>query len=162
MKNSNKIITLITTLFLGILITGCKTIVTNNSNGTTITNKVIDVGTVTNTINVVVPLAVQIAVGADTNSVTYINAAIVTIDLVASKGDYDPARLEQLLNDIGSEDLKTPEAKAAVQAGLGLYKAFVADSINLNTSKIDYGAVLTAFSNSLKDGLSRPPIVLKK
>jgi hypothetical protein len=86
---------------------------------------------------------------------------VVTIDLLVSSGSYDPARLEDLLNNLGSDSLKTPEAKAAIQAGLGLYKAFVADSINLKTEKIDYGAVLSAFSSAIKVGLASPPIVLK-
>ena len=161
-KNNNKsiILTLISALILGLfLINGCKTVITNNPDGTSVTNKVVDVKTVTNSINFVVPLAVQVAVGADTNSVPYFNAAIVTIQVLARQGEYDPQYLEDSLK--ASSGLQTPEAKLAIQAGLGLYKAYIADSINLNSKKLDYGVVLVAFSEALKTGLAREPIVLK-
>ncbi len=153
-------LSLLTALILSI--TGCKTVITNNTDGTSITNKVVDIKTITNTLDIVVPLGIQVAVGQDVNAIPYFQAATVVIDTLVNNGNYNPEILEQLLNNISVKELRTPEAKAAIQAGLSIYKSFAADAVTANLDKGQYGKVLVAFSNSIKTGLSRSPIVLKK
>lgn len=134
-----------------VLNTGCKTVVTDKGDGTFVTNKVVNAAAIIPVINGVVPVAVQIAVNKDTNSVPYLRAASVVLDALVSSGNYNPADVSAALSSLKAN---TPEAQLAVSAGLAIYKAFAADAVTAKLESSQSLAVLKAFSEALKQGLA--------
>lgn len=134
---------------------GCKTVVTTNPDGTTQTNQVANSAVIIPIIEGVVPVAVQIAVSKETNSVVYFRATTVVLDTLVSNGVYDPAAVASAIDSIKITDKDTKLAvDAAVQTGLALYKSFAADAVTAQLNKADILSVLQAFSDSIKRGLA--------
>ena len=131
--------------------TGCKTVVsTNPTSGATITNQVVNSAAIIPVINAVVPLAVQVAVQKETNSIVYFQATTVVLDTLVTGGTYDPANVTAALSSL---QVNTPEAQMAVQAGLSIYKSFAAEAVTQKLTATESLAVLQAFSDAIKQGL---------
>lgn len=155
MKNNNSfVIAGVSALVLAFLIvlgtSGCKTVVTPNTDGTYTTNKVVNSAAVVQVVNGVVPVAVQIAVNKDTNCIAYFQAATLVIDTLVNSGVYDPMKLQSALVSLkaGSSD-----AQLAIQAALSIYKSFAADAVTAKLKQSEYLVVLAALSDGIKQGL---------
>jgi hypothetical protein len=135
---------------LGFANTGCKSVVTTDASGTSITNKVVNSAAVVPNINGVVPIAVQVAISKDSNSIAYFGAAAVILDALVTSGEYNPTNVTSSLSSL---KINTPEAQLAVQAGLSIYKAFAADAVTAKLQSSEFLAVLQAFSDAIKQGL---------
>ncbi len=148
--------------FIGIFITsliialtalgsiGCKTVVSTGPSGEPVTNKVVNAAAIVPIINGVVPVAVQVAIIKETNSVPYFQAATVVIDTLVNSGVYDPARLQAALSGL---KVSNQDAVLAIQAGLSIYKSFAAEAVAAKLTQTEYATVLKAFSDAVKQGL---------
>src|SRR5690242_6633188 len=105
---------------------GCKSVpqttVTNGVTNTVIVSELDPVRT-SDAIRAVVGTAVPFAIQKDTNSVAYFRAAAVILSVAANNGNYDPASLQASLDHISVKELRTPEAKSAINAAFGIYRA---------------------------------------
>jgi len=150
-KFNNLILAIFAFSILSMTFSGCKTVVSTQSNGTLVTNTVVNSAAVIPVINSVVPIGVQVAINKDKKSVAYFNAAIVAIDTLVNAGVYDPAKLQSSLVALKAD---SQEAELAIQAGLSIYKSFVAEAVTSKLKETEYLAVLAALSDSLKQGLA--------
>lgn len=130
--------------------TGCKTVVTTNTDGASITNKVVDSTAIISVINSVVPVGVQIAVAKSTNSIPYLKATAIAIDALVSAGVYSPSQLQTELVKL---NVTNADAQMVIQAGLSIYKSFVADAVVAKLAEKDYLVVLKSLSDAINQGL---------
>ena len=154
MNNKNYVIVGISAVVLALLVilgtSGCKTVVTPNTDGTYTTNKVVNSAAVVQVINSVVPVAVQIAVNKDANCVAYFQASTLVIDTLVNSGTYDPAKLQAALVSLKAT---SQDAQLAIQAALSIYKSFAADAVTAKLKQSEYLVVLSALSDGIKQGL---------
>jgi hypothetical protein len=131
---------------------GCKSVVTTDPiTGISVTNKVVNSEAIIPVLQTTIPLAVQVAIAKDTNSVAYFKATTVVLDTLAAGGNYDPMAVAAALNSLKAN---TPEAQLAVMAGLSIYKSFASEAVNAKLNSAQFAAVLKAFSDSIKTGLA--------
>lgn len=142
---------------LALMLAGC--ITTQLPDGTTV--KRVDPQAIATLATVALPPAVQFAVGADKNAAPYFRAVQVAIDAVLAGGAFDPATVSATIDKMTVNELKTPEAKAAVEAALGIYRSFAGQAVTAKLDSSGYVIVLRAARQAIEDGLSRPPIVVK-
>lgn len=103
-------------------------------------------------IRALVPAAVQYAVAQDTNSIPYLKATALALDIAAANGQFTPAQIKAALDAVSVKEIHTPLAEAAVMAGVGLYVGFFGATVADNADAV---LVISAVSSSIRAGL--PP-----
>jgi hypothetical protein len=161
-------------MLLFIAASGCATqstvtstpVVSTNSAGLVSTNVVtstnvtrtLDINLTTNTINLVVPLAVTEAVIQDPSSRQYLADAALAINTFLGGTNYTPAALDVALNSIGSKALQNPQTIAAINSAVGLYEASYAQAVDQKLSQIDYLVpILRSLAGAITQGLANSP-----
>lgn len=103
-------------------------------------------------IRALVPAAVQYAAAQDTNTVPYLKASALALDIAVANGQYTPDQIKAALNAVNAKELHTPLAQAAVLAGVGLYEGFFQTTVVSNEDAV---LVITSIASSIRAGL--PP-----
>lgn len=131
------------------LIQGCKT-TTTVTNGQTNTVTTLDPQRTADAIRVIIAAGVPFAVEQDTNSIAYLRAAAVVFKAAANKGEVDPAQLNAALAALSVKELRGPEARALVNAVVGIYKVSFGDAVSAQLDKTQWA---TPILDAVADGL---------
>jgi hypothetical protein len=141
--------------------TGCttKTTVTQGADGTYKTNTLssLNLPALTNAIALAVPPAVNLAVSQEPQARAYLADAAVVINLVLASGSYDPNSLNAALNTLGVKEVRTPQAQAAIDAAVALYKGMYGQVVEAQLDKVTWlPPILKAIADGITEGLARP------
>jgi hypothetical protein len=177
MKNTIRNVTAVALLACGSIaaaLTGCTTqstvtntpvvstnsagLVSTNSVATTNTTRTLDINLTTNTINLVVPLAVTEAVIQDPSAKQYLSDSALAINTFLGGTNYTPAALDAALSGIGSKALQNPQTIAAINSAVGLYEASYAQTVDQKLSQVDYLVpILRSIAAAITQGLANAP-----
>lgn len=126
--------------------TGCTT--TTQADGTVVTK--LDPTRTSDAIRAILPAGVVAAVNADHNSAAYLQASALAINAAVENGAYDPDKLKATLDTISVKELRTPEARVCIEAALGIYRAYWADSVS---AKLDQTVWVKPVMKAIADGI---------
>lgn len=144
-----------------LMLPGCstETVITKDAAGNPVTNttRVLDVALATNTINIIVPLAVTEAIVQDPSAKPYIQDAAVAINTFLGGTNYAPAALDAVLAQIPSKAVQNAQTIAAINAAVGIYESSYAQAVNQNVSLTNLIPILQAIGSGLTKGLANSP-----
>jgi len=143
---------------LGLLTPGCTTtskqVVTNGVTNTVQVTQ-LDAQKTADAIAVVLPAGVAFAVARDANTAAYFHAAAIVFAAAVENGQYDPKAIETTLSTISIKELRTPEAKAAIEAGLAIYRSYFGEIISQKLEQATWvKPVLLALAEGIEGGLN--------
>lgn len=138
---------------------GCTTVTntTTDTNGVTTTNitTTLDTNKVINALNAAVPPAVRLIVANKPQTRQYFQDVAAGINLFTSTSStFDPSGLNAAIKSAVGSDAVDPDAFAAIDAGVAIFKAFYGDAL---TAKLNTPSwllpVLRAFADDINAGL---------
>lgn len=149
------------TAVIPIASTGCKTVTTQVVDANGVTNQVskseLDPIRTSEAIRTIVSTAVPFAIEKDAHAIAYFRGATIVLRAAAEGGRYDPDALQATLNTISVKEVRSPEAKACINAALGIYRAYFGEAVNAKLDQNEWvKPVLLALANGINDGL--PPL----
>lgn len=148
------IVLICATLFL--LPTGCKTVTTTDASGVTTTSTQLDPVRTSAAIHAILEPGVALAIEKEPKTVTYFSVASIVLHTALNDGTFDPDKLQaELAKSLPNvSELQTPEVKAAIQATMGLYRAYFADVVTAKVDQVTWlKPVLTAVVDSIDASL---------
>lgn len=108
-------------------------------------------------IRVIITAAVPFAVQKDSNCVPYLRMVQQTLTLACDNNVYDPDLLAEQLKLSSAKELKTPEAQAATQAIVAIYRIYYGDVVSAKLNQTDWmKPVLKGIIGGLQDSLPKP------
>lgn len=114
----------------------------------------VDTNAVYDTIEAVTSMGAGLAEASDTNSIAYFRAVDVVLQAALDNGQYDPTNLTASLNAISINEVKdSTTVKAAVTAGLTLYKGFFGKLVTAGLSGPAASPYLAPALAALRDGI---------
>lgn len=133
-------------------------VVSTNNVTTTNATRTLDIALTTNTINIIVPLAVTEAVIQAPQSRQYLTDAATAINVFLGGNNYTPAALDAALGQINSKALQNPQTLAAINSAVGLYEASYAQVVEQKLNQVNYLVpILHAIANGITAGLAATP-----
>lgn len=146
----NTILALCICAGLALGMTGCKTV----TDSTGASKKVLDVTTTKAVIAAVVPTVVSLAVVHDENCKPYLAIASATIRAAVATNSIDPATITSQFEVCSAKELRTDEAKVAVTAAIGIYRAAFTSVLEAKLSQDEYCVpILIAIADAIDVGL---------
>jgi hypothetical protein len=150
------------TIALAFAIAGCTTTtkITNNPDGTSVTNTVthLDPQRTSTVIKAIIPPAVVLAVNQEPATRQYLEKAQIAVCAAASAGKFSPDELRAAIDATGVKEIQTPEVQAAIQSIYGIYEAYYGDVVAAKLNGNEWLVpVLTAICDGLRDGLAASP-----
>lgn len=118
--------------------------------------KTLDIPRTTNAINAVVPVAVRLAVQKQPAARQYLVDAAAAITLFTStSATFDPDALNAAIKNAVGNDALSPDALAAIDAAVALYKAYYGDALLVKLNNPDWLLpILQSLSSAITKGLN--------
>lgn len=108
-----------------------------------------------NLVNIALPSAVRLGVAKEPKAAKYLESVATLIDTVVNTGKpVTPDELHASINNLGVDELKSAQAKAAIDMVVTFYKGFYADAVTSSLGAKQVLPLLQAISQSIRKGLA--------